>query len=205
MYRELYTTSARVCFFGDSFVNGVGDHHHLGWVGRLSAAAGSRGIDLTSYNLGIRRDTSGDVAARWADEAAALRLRPEHDSLLVFSFCVNHAVIEQGRTRVDRAQTLLNTSKILDHAIRRAPCIFIGPPPGADQELNDRIAFFSTGIRSHCLTLDVAFYDPFPALFNSSRWMKGVIAGDGVHPDADGYAELAGLIDKSPALRRYLP
>jgi lysophospholipase L1-like esterase len=40
----------RACFFGDSFVNGVGDNQHLGWVGRFSAAESSRGADLTSYN-----------------------------------------------------------------------------------------------------------------------------------------------------------
>jgi hypothetical protein len=35
--------------------------------------------------------------------------------------------------------------------------------------------------------------------------MSAVIAGDGAHPDTAGYAELAGIIDRSLAWRRHLP
>jgi lysophospholipase L1-like esterase len=68
----------RICFFGDSFVNGTGDDDGLGWVGRVVARARQGGRDVTAYNLGIRRDTSADVAARWVGEAR-LRLPHEHD------------------------------------------------------------------------------------------------------------------------------
>lgn len=59
----------RICFFGDSFVHGTGDDDCLGWPSRLCAEARSRCHDITSYNLGICRDTSGDVAQRWEREA----------------------------------------------------------------------------------------------------------------------------------------
>ncbi|NQU72879.1 MAG: lipase [Rhodospirillales bacterium] len=196
--------SVRACFFGDSFVNGVGDDRHIGWVGRVSAAVSSRGHDFTSYNLGIRRDTSADVVDRWKAESE-LRLRPEHEPLLVFSYGVNDAVIENGRTRVDCRQSLMNTDKILYYAVKRGPCMFIGPPPGADQELNERIAFLSAGMRAHCGEKDVDFIDPFSALIKSTKWMSGVIVGDGAHPNGDGYAELADLIDQSPAWRKHFP
>ena len=65
----------RVCFFGDSFVNGTGDDACLGWVGRACAAGRRNGMDLTCYNLGIRGDTSADVLRRWEHEARA-RLAP---------------------------------------------------------------------------------------------------------------------------------
>ena len=35
----------RICFFGDSFVNGTGDDDALGWVGRLCAAERRAGLD----------------------------------------------------------------------------------------------------------------------------------------------------------------
>ena len=57
-----------VCFVGDSLVNGMGDPECLGWAGRLIVAARRQGHDVTHDNLGIRRDTSADVRARWADE-----------------------------------------------------------------------------------------------------------------------------------------
>jgi acyl-CoA thioesterase-1 len=80
--------SIRICFFGDSIVNGTGDDACLGWVGRICSAARRRGIDLTCYNLGIRRDTSTDILARWQIEARA-RLPDQYDGRLVFSFGAN--------------------------------------------------------------------------------------------------------------------
>jgi lysophospholipase L1-like esterase len=68
----------RICFIGDSFVNGTGDPTCLGWTGRICAAASDRGHDLTYYNLGIRRQTSADIQARWQQEVS-LRLPPATD------------------------------------------------------------------------------------------------------------------------------
>src|ERR1700749_667399 len=53
----------RVCFLGDSFTLGTGDDDGLGWVGRVHAAERGRGIDLTSYNLGVRGQTGAEIAA----------------------------------------------------------------------------------------------------------------------------------------------
>ena len=91
--------SIRVCFFGDSFVNGTGDDACLGWVGRACAAGRRRGVDLTCYNLGIRRDTSADVPQRWEREAQA-RLPPEHDGRLVFSFGANDCCLTEDGSGV---------------------------------------------------------------------------------------------------------
>src|ERR1700742_4070022 len=54
----------RVCFLGDSFTLGTGDDDGLGWVGRVHATERGRGIDLTSYNLGVRGQTGAEIAAR---------------------------------------------------------------------------------------------------------------------------------------------
>ena len=42
----------RICFIGDSFVNGTGDDDALGWPGRVVSMARSKGLDVTYYNLG---------------------------------------------------------------------------------------------------------------------------------------------------------
>jgi len=55
----------RICFVGDSFVNGTGDPEYLGWTGIICAVTRSWGYDITYYNLGIRRETSADILARW--------------------------------------------------------------------------------------------------------------------------------------------
>lgn len=77
MVRNTPRNDMRICFFGDSVINGTGDDDGLGWVGRVVAQARRGGCDVTAYNLGIRRGTSADVAARWAGEAR-LRLPHEH-------------------------------------------------------------------------------------------------------------------------------
>jgi lysophospholipase L1-like esterase len=62
--------AARICFVGDSFVNGTGDPECLGWTGRICALACQKGHDVTYYNLGVRRETSTDIATRWRDEVS---------------------------------------------------------------------------------------------------------------------------------------
>ncbi len=68
----------RICFVGDSITNGTGDPEYLGWVGRVMQDERTRRAELTSYNLGIRRDRSDQIRARWRAEverAAAGRAR----------------------------------------------------------------------------------------------------------------------------------
>ncbi|EAW38620.1 Lipolytic enzyme, G-D-S-L [Lyngbya sp. PCC 8106] len=89
----------RICFVGDSFVNGVGDPSGLGWTGRVCVEAHQYKDEITVYNLGIRRETSADILKRWSGEVSC-RLTSEYDSRVVFSFGVNDTTIEQGKTRV---------------------------------------------------------------------------------------------------------
>ena len=56
----------RILAFGDSFVAGVGDPAHQGWLGRALAGR----PEVTVYNLGVRGDTSADILRRWAAEDA---------------------------------------------------------------------------------------------------------------------------------------
>lgn len=97
----------RVCFTGDSIVNGTGDDDGLGWVGRIVAKLRAHGRDITYYNLGIRRDTSADVAARWRDEIER-GLPPRFTRRLAFSFGANDCVMEGPGPRVSLAHSLAN-------------------------------------------------------------------------------------------------
>ena len=58
----------RVCFIGDSFVQGTGDPTGLGWVGRVVSETKQAGWNITGYNLGVRGETSRDIMARWERE-----------------------------------------------------------------------------------------------------------------------------------------
>ncbi len=83
----------RLCFVGDSLVNGTGDEEALGWVGRLCARARKEGHPLTCYNLGIRRNTTRDILERMERECS-LRLPPGCDGRILLSCGVNDTVQE---------------------------------------------------------------------------------------------------------------
>ncbi len=179
----------RVCFFGDSFVNGTGDDACLGWVGRACAAVRRNGVDLTCYNLGIRGDTSADIQRRWEHEARA-RLPPEHDGRLVFSFGANDCCRcdDGSRVRVPLDQTLANARVILMSAVAWRPTLMVGPLPICDQETDGRIATMSAALAPLCGSFGVPYLDVFHNAANSAAWVSEVAAGDGAHPNAIGYA-----------------
>jgi len=190
----------RVCFFGDSFVNGTGDDACLGWVGRACAAGRRNGTDLTCYNLGIRGDTSADVLRRWEHEARA-RLAPEHDGRLVFSFgaidCCLRDDASQVRVPVDQA--LANARMILASALAWRPTLMVGPLPVCDRETDGRIATMSAALAPLCVSLGVRYLEVFHHAANSSSWACEVAAGDGAHPNAIGYTAV------SDAFHRWAP
>jgi lysophospholipase L1-like esterase len=188
----------RVCFIGDSFVNGTGDPDCLGWVGRVCAEACRAGHDLTCYNLGIRRDTSANIRLRWREEADR-RLVAGYDGRLVFSFGVNDATQEDATTRVSIAESCENARAILAEARASHPVLMVGPPTVADTEQNLRIANLSRALARICDELLVPYLEICAALQDCEVWMAEVSANDGSDPGAGGYAELARRLSAWPA------
>jgi lysophospholipase L1-like esterase len=180
-------TDRRILFFGDSLVAGVGDPEGCGWVGRLAAASFEAGEPITAYNLGVRRQTSVQVASRWRSEAAP-RLETDAHPRVVFSFGVNDTTIENQRLRVDPERSLRSLEAILREAARLGlPAFFVGPAPVVGRRQTDRIASVSTAFAEVCAGHDVPFVDTFAELRDSRVWMEDVSAVDGAHPGAAGY------------------
>lgn len=184
----------RICFIGDSFVNGTGDPECLGWSGRVCAAARKAGLDVTYYNLGIRRDTAQGIAARWRQESS-LRLPADVDGRLVFLFGVNDCTPgDDGEPRLTPEAGAAAARSILGEATRWLPTLMIGPPPIGEPDVNDRIRARSANLAMTCAELTVPFFDVFGPLSRSDVWMREVSSGDGAHPGADGYGLLADLV-----------
>ena len=185
----------RICFVGDSFVNGTGDPEYLGWTGRICRAARRKNLDITYYNLGIRRNTSADIALRWLEEVSR-RLPEECNGRVVFSFGVNDTTIEEGKTRINFQNSIENTSKILTEANPLFPVLMVSPPPVPDIEQNIRVAELSRQFDSVCRQLGVPYLDVFNPLQASTVWLKEAAANDGYHPGLAGYSELATLVER---------
>jgi acyl-CoA thioesterase-1 len=195
----------RICFFGDSMVNGTGDDACLGWVGRVCAAARRRGRELTCYNLGIRRDTSVDVLARWQREAEA-RLLPEHDGRLIFSFGANDCCPGEdiGGVRVAPGRALANAEAILMAAVAWRPTLMVGPLPICDVAVDGRARQLSGDFATLCAHLRVPYLDVFDLAAASDTWAREVAAGDGAHPNEGGYAVIAGVVENWTCWRAWI-
>ena len=195
----------RICFFGDSIVNGTGDDDCLGWTGRVCSKARRAARDLTYYNLGIRRDTSADVVARWRSEARR-RLPPDHDGRLIFAFGANDCVSELGNARVDRIEVLANARSILSEASAWLPTLMIGPAPVTfDADVDQRVAVLSHDLGDLCQSINVPYLPVFPVLTTNEIWRREAARGDGTHPNSGGYSALAGIVWEWEAWRRWFP
>jgi lysophospholipase L1-like esterase len=193
----------RICCVGDSFTAGAGDETGLGWVGRVAAAAWHRGVELTAYNLGVRRDTSADIRRRAEPEVLA-RLLGAAGSVhaVVFCFGVNDTTFEDGMPRVPPEATFENARALLAWSMARWPTLMLGPPPAAHDAAQDaRVAALEPRLALIAAGLDVPFLPLHAALSAGTAWRAGAARGDGVHPDSGGYAALAALVDSWPAWR----
>jgi acyl-CoA thioesterase I len=191
------TMERYLMFFGDSHTVGVGDEEGLGWTGRVVAAALRDGIPTTSYNLGVGGETSSDVAARWRAEARPrlARAGAEGDPRVVLAFGVNDVSLEVESRRCTQEQSLLSLEEVLLGAqalgLRR---FVIGPAAVDDEAVNDRIAELSYAYRMLCARHRVPFVPLVDELRDDEVWRRSIAAGDGAHPGAAGYSEIAQFV-----------
>jgi lysophospholipase L1-like esterase len=184
----------RVAAVGDSFVHGTNDPQRLGWVGRLPLLPPH---ELTVYNLGIRRDTSTDIAQRWAAETQS-RLNNGDAHGVAFSFGANDTMKIDGYTRVSQHQTLRNLTGILEGAHSAdITALILGPPPLADPEHSERIGNLDQAMAEVSQSSGVTYVSVFDQLYRSEVWMQQVAENDGAHPSSEGYECYAGLVSEA--------
>lgn len=192
----------RICFVGDSFVAGVGDPTALGWTGRLLAHAAVAGRQPTAYNLGVRRQTSTDIADRWQAECEP-RLPAGTEARVVFSFGVNDTMVESGRPRVDADTSVAHLIDFLDTARGRGwSALVVAPPPIDDPAHNLRTAELGERFARVCAAARVPYAATHRLLAADETWCAEVRAGDGAHPAAGGYTAFADAV--LPVWREWL-
>ncbi len=184
----------RLLFYGDSFVAGVGDPEGRGWVGRVVEAAYAASLPLTFYNLGVRHETSVEVARRFEREAEP-RLAEGADCRVVVSFGANDASEVDGRLRADLDETVGALAAVLGAAADRGLRAFVvGAPPLGDERQVARIASTSARLGVVCRERGVPFVPVVEELLRSTTWFEETARFDGRHPAAGGYGELAQLV-----------
>ena len=185
----------RILFVGDSFVAGVGDPTGLGWVGRVVAACHDAGRPLTAYNLGVRGDTSAQVAARWRGEAHARMTATGARYGVVLGLGTNDTTHADGRVRVEPAESAGHLGAMIDAARAAGLDVFVvGPPPAGEPGQDDRVCALSSRFAQVAGGRGVPFVETAVTLRATRAWTREAAAGDGAHPGAGGYAALAGIV-----------
>ena len=187
----------RICFVGDSYVQGTGDDDCLGWAGRLCMNARRAGHNLTGYNLGVRRETSTDIARRWLAECAP-RLPATAENYVVFSFGLNDVTVEDGARRISEDETLANLHTMLAAAKSRYRTLVIGPVAVPDVERNASLVRLSDGMAEVSAELDIPYLALYAHFVDDAQWLQEIRENDGAHPRAAGYAKIVALIEAWP-------
>lgn len=178
---------------GDSFVLGVGDPECLGWTGRVARRALAAGHNVTSYNIGIRGETTHDIFRRWRAEVKR-RLEGDFDGRVVFSFGLNDIANVDNGVTITIADTVHVAEKIVLESIKEYKTLWIGPPPVADPVRSRFIGRISKAFEKLAVSKKIKFLNVFDSLKRSKVWMAEVENNDGSHPGAEGYEEFARLV-----------
>jgi acyl-CoA thioesterase I len=183
-----------VLFFGDSFVAGAGDEQGLGWPGRVAAAAWEADLPLTAYNLGVRGQTSQQVARRVLGEAAERRF-PDGDNRIVVAMGANDPKPERLGFPLTTEESVAALESIFDDAATLSiPVFVIGPGPARDVRHDRASRSLSRAFADACGRRGVPYAEVLDALLNDHAWNAGAERRDGIHSDAAGYASYARIL-----------
>jgi lysophospholipase L1-like esterase len=185
----------RILFFGDSFVTGVGDPTGLGWVGRVVAASHDAGRPLTAYDLGVRGDTSADVAARFEAETHARTQNVAASYGVVLGFGANDMTAQDNRLRIAPGLAVRTLNRLIDLAeVSGHGVLVVGPPPVGERDQDERIRELSDQLAHVATHRGIAFVETARPLGANEAWRSEAAANDGSHPGAGGYAALAEIV-----------
>ena len=135
----------------------------------------------------------GKVEAEEGDQPLVV---PVLAGAVVFCLGLNDTTFEDGMPRVPTEQTLDNAAALLGWSAARWPTLMLGPPPALHDAVQDaRVAALSPLLEALAERFAVPFLPLHAALSHSTAWRGGAARGDGVHPDAGGYAAMAALVE----------
>ncbi len=177
-------------FVGDAFVAGYGDPKALGWVSRVVARTTHPDLDVTSYNLGIRGQSSAELLDRWRPEGLP-RWGERRERRLVIG--IGQSDLDQDLTI---ARSRLNMANMLDDATARGISPFVvGPPPTLDPDFNRRLEALVEAQSDVCARRSVPYVDCYYPLLEHDQWLSELAAAtDQRHPGQAGYGLLAWLV-----------
>jgi acyl-CoA thioesterase-1 len=193
----------RICFLGDSFVNGTGDPRYMGWVGGLAQRTQAAGVPLTCYNLGIRGETTALLVARAPDEMTR-RLTGDFESAIVISTGTNDTNIVDGKIRVAPSESIANIKRLVSTVKELGRVLVIGPPAVPDAAHNQRNAALDRAFAQTVASQAVPYIGLQQFTAADSYWLPQASRDDGYHPGREAYDNVAAFIAADPRWRAFV-
>lgn len=188
-------------FFGDSVTLGVNDAPAGGWVSRLAGKAAEKGLNVppdTFYNLGVRKNSSRDILARWEVEYKA-RAMDGCPATLVFCFGTVDMAAPNAMPNVAVGESAANAREMLVKAKEFGSVVFVSAPPVKNEEHRQRLEALCTAYAAIAKAVDVPFVDIFHPLMKAG-YVDDL--ADGVHPGPRGNELIAELLASSEAMKK---
>ncbi|ERN40387.1 lysophospholipase L1 [Rubidibacter lacunae KORDI 51-2] len=195
----------RIAAIGDSLIYGFGDSEGGGWVERLRC----RWLDPAApgpavYNLGVRGDRVGQVAARFEREVCGRgELRRQVPDLAIVSVGVNDSARlgrPDGRLYTPIETFATDLENLLAIARDVCPVLFVGMVPVNDTRMPFAGSlYFSLAeqrryrdvTRGICARRRVPYLDTLALWEQRGRaWWQAQLCPDGLHPNVGGYRVL---------------
>src|SRR5829696_5161608 len=157
-----------VLFFGDSFVTGAGDETGLGWPGRLVAAAWDADLPLTAYNLGVRGESTADLARRFRAEALP-RLIPGADNRAVFAVGANDPTLDElGKRKISEEESVRLMTGLLEACEEMgATAMVLSPGPAGIPDHDERSRALGRRFEAICDQRGLRYVDVLDGLLAS--------------------------------------
>jgi len=189
----------RICFVGDSYINGTGDERCLGWTGRLCERRFSWDYRLSFYDLGIRGETTAEVRARWKAECEA-RFPEGADNRVVVQFGINDigGVTGEGR-QIEEDETVEEAEAFLKEVSDLYPVLWVGLPPaneacspmkpseGLEVSFSqDAATALNERFKTCAEKLNVPYCDLQARVLANRDYMSSLTRGDRMHGDGTG-------------------
>ncbi len=198
----------RVCFFGDSICQGLGDHSGGGWVERLNRFTPEHQF----INLGVPAQTLSEILARCVAELKARKRTDLEMGIVLMGGLNDLSRLKDGVLRIP-LKTIKKQVVELIHKLKEcAKLIVIGPCPfnervnpafhaNLNQELffsNERISQISNHYEEVCGKFSIPYFPIYDQLKNDKTYQDALAHSDYIHPNDQGYQQIANVISKWP-------
>lgn len=197
----------RICFIGDSIVEGLGDETGLGWSGRLAEAHRNSDNPFIPFYLGVRGQTLAQIADR-AKEECKVRITDKENDLIVLGSGLNDIARVDGEPRTSPDSVIDTFAYLIDELNNLCKLIVVSPFPVYESLMpfyssisdlhldfqNKDIKEFSKEYCNICGSKDIPYLNLFDELNKNDDYQNGLKLNDGLHSNAEGYQAVANLI-----------